>query len=146
MVEKLRLMAVHAHPDDESSKGAATMARYVSEGHEVMVVTCTGGEAGSILNPAMNRPDVLENMAEIRRGEMARAAEILGVQHRGPFRQNHIDRRPLHREHFFEVVHIKLAGQVIRIVEIRHDRDIALIKAQPFPQNSCGARFKHGGI
>ncbi|MEO6086018.1 MAG: mycothiol conjugate amidase Mca [Umezawaea sp.] len=82
MVEKLRLMAVHAHPDDESSKGAATMARYVSEGHEVMVVTCTGGEAGSILNPAMNRPDVLENMAEIRRDEMARAAEILGVQHR----------------------------------------------------------------
>ncbi|MFE9743489.1 mycothiol conjugate amidase Mca [Saccharothrix saharensis] len=82
MVEKLRLMAVHAHPDDESSKGAATMARYVAEGHEVMVVTCTGGEAGSILNPAMDRPDVLENIAEIRRQEMARAAEILGVQHR----------------------------------------------------------------
>ncbi|MDQ2584699.1 mycothiol conjugate amidase Mca [Saccharothrix yanglingensis] len=82
MVEKLRLMAVHAHPDDESSKGAATMARYVAEGHEVMVVTCTGGEAGSILNPAMDRPEVLENMAEIRRAEMARAAEILGVRHR----------------------------------------------------------------
>ncbi|ONI86175.1 mycothiol conjugate amidase Mca [Saccharothrix sp. ALI-22-I] len=82
MVEKLRLMAVHAHPDDESSKGAATMARYVAEGHEVMVVTCTGGEAGSILNPAMDRPEVLDNMAEIRRAEMARAAEILGVQHR----------------------------------------------------------------
>ncbi|WP_433268428.1 mycothiol conjugate amidase Mca [Actinosynnema sp. CS-041913] len=82
MVEKLRLMSVHAHPDDESSKGAATMARYVAEGHEVMVVTCTGGEAGSILNPAMDRPEVLANMAEIRRGEMARAAEILGVRHR----------------------------------------------------------------
>jgi mycothiol S-conjugate amidase len=78
----LRLMTVHAHPDDESSKGAATMARYVAEGHEVMVVTCTGGEAGSILNPAMDRPEVLENMAEIRRTEMARAVEILGVQHR----------------------------------------------------------------
>jgi len=78
----LRLMTVHAHPDDESSKGAATTARYVAEGHEVMVVTCTGGEAGSILNPAMNRPEVLENMTTIRRAEMARAAEILGVQHR----------------------------------------------------------------
>ncbi len=78
----LRLMTVHAHPDDESSKGAATTARYVAEGHEVMVVTCTGGEAGSILNPAMDRPEVLANMAEIRRAEMARAAEILGVQHR----------------------------------------------------------------
>jgi mycothiol S-conjugate amidase len=78
----LRLMTVHAHPDDESSKGAATCARYVAEGHDVLVVTCTGGEAGSILNPAMDRPDVLTNMSEIRRGEMARAAEILGVQHR----------------------------------------------------------------
>ncbi|WP_024874963.1 mycothiol conjugate amidase Mca [Saccharomonospora piscinae] len=78
----LRLMAVHAHPDDESSKGAATMARYVAEGHEVMVVTCTGGEAGSVLNPAMDRPEVHENMTQIRREEMARAAKILGVRHR----------------------------------------------------------------
>ncbi|MFR9801676.1 mycothiol conjugate amidase Mca [Pseudonocardia sp. RS010] len=80
--EPLRLMTVHAHPDDESSKGAATTARYVDEGHEVMVVTCTGGEAGSILNPAMDRPDVLANMSAIRKQEMARAAQILGVRHR----------------------------------------------------------------
>jgi mycothiol S-conjugate amidase len=79
---RLRLMAVHAHPDDESSKGAATMAKYVAEGAEVMVVTCTGGEAGSVLNPAMDRPEVHEHMAELRREEMARAVEILGVQHR----------------------------------------------------------------
>jgi mycothiol S-conjugate amidase len=78
----LRMMTVHAHPDDESSKGAATMVKYLAEGHDVMVVTCTGGEAGSILNPAMDRPDVLENMTAIRRQEMARAVEILGVQHR----------------------------------------------------------------
>jgi mycothiol S-conjugate amidase len=82
MAEKLRLMAVHAHPDDESSKGAATMAKYVADGHEVMVVTCTGGERGDILNPAMERPDVAENMIEYRKSEMARAAEILGVRHR----------------------------------------------------------------
>ncbi|GAA4856785.1 MULTISPECIES: mycothiol conjugate amidase Mca [Saccharopolyspora] len=82
MADKLRLMTVHAHPDDESSKGAATTARYVAEGHDVMVVTCTGGEAGSILNPAMDRPDVLADMPEIRRAEMAEAARILGVQHR----------------------------------------------------------------
>ena len=50
-------MAVHAHPDDESSKGAATMARYVDEGVRVMVVTLTGGERGDILNPAMDIPD-----------------------------------------------------------------------------------------
>ena len=74
-------MAVHAHPDDESSKGAATMARYVDEGVDVLVVTCTGGERGSILNPALkDRPDIEANIAEIRRAEMDRARAILGVQ------------------------------------------------------------------
>src|SRR5918992_735088 len=48
-LSELRLMAVHAHPDDESSKGAATMARYADEGVRVMVVTLTGGERGEIL-------------------------------------------------------------------------------------------------
>jgi mycothiol S-conjugate amidase len=80
VTDRLRLMAVHAHPDDESSKGAATMARYVDEGVDVLVVTCTGGERGSILNPAMERPDVLERISEIRAEEMARAREILGVR------------------------------------------------------------------
>lgn len=75
------MIAVHAHPDDESSKGAATSARYVADGVDVMVVTCTGGEAGSVLNPAMDRPGVQENMAQIRREEMAKAAKILGVRH-----------------------------------------------------------------
>jgi len=79
---KLRLMAVHAHPDDESSKGAATMAKYAHEGVEVLVATMTGGERGSILNPAMDRPEVLANLPEIRREEMARAREILGVEQR----------------------------------------------------------------
>jgi mycothiol S-conjugate amidase len=72
-------MHVHAHPDDESSKGAATTARYVAEGVDVRVVTCTGGERGSVLNPKMDRPEVLANIAEIRREEMARAREILGT-------------------------------------------------------------------
>ncbi|MDH6283491.1 mycothiol conjugate amidase Mca [Prescottella agglutinans] len=75
-----RLMAVHAHPDDESSKGAATMARYASEGNEVLVVTLTGGERGDILNPAMDVPGIRERMDEVRREEMAEAARILGVQ------------------------------------------------------------------
>jgi mycothiol S-conjugate amidase len=80
VTEGLRLMNVHAHPDDESSKGAASTAKYVAEGVDVHVVTCTGGERGSILNPSMDRPDVLANMAEIRRQEMDRAREILGVR------------------------------------------------------------------
>ena len=76
----LRLMAVHAHPDDESSKGGATMARYVREGAEVLVCTLTGGERGDILNKAMDRPEVRANLPRIRLDEMARARDILGVQ------------------------------------------------------------------
>jgi mycothiol S-conjugate amidase len=76
----LRLMAVHAHPDDESSKGAATMARYVREGVEVLVCTLTGGERGDILNPAMEQPEVRANLPAVRRAEMEKAREILGVR------------------------------------------------------------------
>ncbi|MEV0896263.1 mycothiol conjugate amidase Mca [Actinoplanes sp. NPDC049802] len=79
MAEQLRLMTVHAHPDDESSKGAATMAKYVAEGVHVLVATCTGGERGSVLNPKMDRPEVLADIANIRRAEMDKAREILGV-------------------------------------------------------------------
>src|SRR5580698_9862674 len=79
---QLRLMAVHAHPDDESSKGAATMARYVREGAQVLVCTLTGGERGDILNPAMDRPEIKADIAAVRRAEMARAREILGVEQR----------------------------------------------------------------
>jgi len=57
------------------------MARYVREGAQVLVVTCTGGERGSILNPAMDRPEILERIHDVRIAEMAQAAEILGVQH-----------------------------------------------------------------
>ncbi len=80
MTDQLRLLAVHAHPDDESSKGAATMARYVREGADVLVATCTGGERGSILNPAMDRPEIADNIAEVREREMHHAREILGVR------------------------------------------------------------------
>ncbi len=72
-------MAVHAHPDDESSKGAATTARYAADGHEVLIVTLTGGERGDILNPAMDRPGIKENIDQVRRDEMAAAAQALGV-------------------------------------------------------------------
>ena len=76
----LRLMAVHAHPDDEASKGAAMMAAYADAGAEVLVVTCTGGEAGSLLNPSYTDLVRAErDIAAVRREEMADAAEALGV-------------------------------------------------------------------
>lgn len=79
--QPLRLMAVHAHPDDESSKGAATMARYAAEVGPVRVVTCTGGERGDILNPRLEgRAEILRDMPGYRRREMAAAAAALGVE------------------------------------------------------------------
>lgn len=72
-------MHVHAHPDDEASKGAASTAKYVDEGVRVRVVTCTGGERGEVLNPGLDVSP--EDLAQLRREEMARAAEILGVEH-----------------------------------------------------------------
>jgi mycothiol S-conjugate amidase len=78
--EPLRLLAVHAHPDDESSKGSASTAMYVNQGVEVMVVSCTGGERGDILNPAFELGD--RDISQVRRAEMQAAVEILGVQHR----------------------------------------------------------------
>ena len=82
MADRLRLMAVHAHPDDESSKGAATMAKYVAEGADVLVVSCTGGERGDVLNPKLKDDvHILRDLPRVRRQEMKRAQEILGVQH-----------------------------------------------------------------
>jgi len=78
-----RLLAVHAHPDDESSKGAASYAYYRSRGAEVMIVSCTGGEGGSILNDALAGNAMAErDMAGLRRREMREAQHALGVEHR----------------------------------------------------------------
>ena len=77
----LRLMAIHAHPDDESSKGAATTARYVDEGIEVMVVSCTGGERGDVINDQVQELVDLHGIHQVRQLEMAEAARILGVRH-----------------------------------------------------------------
>lgn len=72
------IVALHAHPDDESSKGAGTVARYSDEGVRTVLVTATGGEAGDILNPAMDQPGIAENLAAVRRDELAEAAKIIG--------------------------------------------------------------------
>lgn len=79
----LRLIAVHAHPDDESSKGAATYAHYLDQGAEVLIVSCTGGERGDVLNELAARdPRSRRDLAGLRRAEMAKARDVIGFQHR----------------------------------------------------------------
>ncbi|NNN18781.1 MAG: mycothiol conjugate amidase Mca [Acidimicrobiaceae bacterium] len=78
MEKSLTLLTVHAHPDDESSKGPATVAILTGRGIRSVLVTCTGGEEGDINNPAMDRPEVKENLSQIRRAELDAATKIIG--------------------------------------------------------------------
>lgn len=78
VTDQLNLLCVHAHPDDESSKGAPTVAKYHSQGARCVLVCCTGGEEGDILNPAMDSPEVRGNLAQVRSEELRRAAAIIG--------------------------------------------------------------------
>jgi mycothiol S-conjugate amidase len=78
--ERLCLLSVHAHPDDESSKGAGTVAKYNAQGVHTVLVCCTGGEEGDILNPAMDRPEIKDNLHAVRMKELERAAAIIGYR------------------------------------------------------------------
>jgi len=81
MAEPLCLLQVHAHPDDESSKGAGTVARYLHEGIRSVLVCCTGGEEGDILNPVLDLPDVRARLADVRREELEIAVKVIGYDH-----------------------------------------------------------------
>lgn len=72
------IVALHAHPDDESSKGAATIARYHDLGARTVLITATGGEAGEILNPEAEKPAEGIDLATVRRSELREAARIIG--------------------------------------------------------------------
>src|SRR3954451_24506800 len=81
MTADQRLLLVHAHPDDESIGNGATMAKYVAEGREVTLVTCTAGEMGEILVPELEHlaADQEDRLGEHRRGELDDAMKELGV-------------------------------------------------------------------
>lgn len=72
------LLSIHAHPDDEASKGAPTVAKYKTEGVRAVLVTCTGGEEGDILNPAMDLPEVRADLAAVRKRELEVASALIG--------------------------------------------------------------------
>lgn len=86
--QRLCLLTVHAHPDDEASKGAPTVAMYHAQGVHTVLVCCTGGEEGELQNPALRdeggpfhglTPEQEKaKLVELRPGELARSAEIIG--------------------------------------------------------------------
>jgi mycothiol S-conjugate amidase len=74
----LCLLSVHAHPDDEASKGAATVAKYAAEGIRSVLVCCTGGEEGDILNPAVDTPEIRADLHAVRRRELQASVDAIG--------------------------------------------------------------------
>jgi len=78
MTDQMRMLSIHAHPDDESSKGAATTARYTDGGAHAVLVCATGGEEGDILNDAVNTPDVVADLFNVRMAELKAATDIIG--------------------------------------------------------------------
>lgn len=88
MSEPLVLLSVHAHPDDEASKGAPTVARYHAEGVRTVLVCCTGGEEGDLQNPSLREPgqpfhgltpeQEKAMLAELRPSELAASAAAIG--------------------------------------------------------------------
>jgi mycothiol S-conjugate amidase len=84
----LCIVTVHAHPDDEASKGAPTLARYHAEGVRTVLVCCTGGEEGDLNNPKLREPgqafhgltpdEEKQRLAEVRMAELAESARIIG--------------------------------------------------------------------
>lgn len=79
----LTLMVVHAHPDDEAISTGGILARYAAEGVRTVLVTCTDGSAGD--GPGGVKPGEPGHdpvaVAELRREELERSCEALGVRH-----------------------------------------------------------------
>ncbi|MCZ7629755.1 MAG: PIG-L family deacetylase [Microthrixaceae bacterium] len=74
----LRMLTVHAHPDDESSKGASTVARYAAEGIASTLVCCTRGRGGVGAQPRHGPPRGDRQPSAVRMQELEAAAAIIG--------------------------------------------------------------------
>jgi mycothiol S-conjugate amidase len=119
---RLSLLSVHAHPDDEASKGAATVAKLAAEGVKTVLVCCTGGEAGDILNPAMDSDEVRARLGEIRMEELRDSVdaigfevlELLGYRDSGMPDSEHNE----HEECFAQAPLEEAVGRLVRLIRV----------------------------
>lgn len=76
---RLCLMTVHAHPDDEVISTGGTLLRYADEGLSTVLVCSTNGEEGENHDPDLDPVEAQPRLAEIRKGELQRAAQVLKI-------------------------------------------------------------------
>ncbi len=122
MTGPLRLLTVHAHPDDESSKGAATVAKYADDGAAATLVCCTGGEEGDVVNKAMDRAEVRDQLPEVRRRELEDAARIIGYRsiHWLGYRDSGMEDTPAndHPDCFARAPLDEAIGRLVRLIRL----------------------------
>jgi mycothiol S-conjugate amidase len=125
-----RFMGIWAHPDDEAFGSAGTMARAVSSGHPVAVVSATRGEAGKIADPALATE---ENLGQVRERELLNACAAVGV-HDVSF-LDYVDGH-LHKADPYEAI-----GRVVR--QLRRFRPDVVMT---FPANGGYGHLDHMAI
>jgi mycothiol S-conjugate amidase len=126
---ELCLLQVHAHPDDEASKGAGTAARYADEGVRTVLVCCTGGEAGDILTKELDTPENRANLGELRMRELEASCEALRYSalhllgyHDSGMPDTEVNHRP---DNFWNADLDEATERLVRI--IRHERPQVLM-------------------
>jgi len=126
----LCLLTIHAHPDDEASKGAPTLAMYKAHGVRTVLVCCTGGEEGDLQNPSLREagqpfhgltPEAEKaKLAELRPFELARSAEIIGfddVVMLGYRDSGMVDTEPnLHPDSFHQAPLDEAVGRLVEVI------------------------------
>ena len=111
-----RLLAVFAHPDDESFGPGGTLAKYAAEGVDVHVAIATDGAAGSV---AEGYEALREQLAEVRRDELEAAAGVLGVElHMLGYRDSGYIDDPAneHPEAFINVDQDEAAKRIVHLI------------------------------
>ncbi len=117
---KRTLLAVLAHPDDESFGPGGTLARYAAEGVDVHIAIATDGAAGSV---AAGYEDAREKLAEVRAQELENAVKILGgTLHTLGYRDSGYIGDPAneHPDSFVQADEQEAVGRVVRLIrEVR---------------------------
>ena len=122
MTRGVRLLAVRAHPDDESSATGGILARYGALGVRTGVVICTRGEEGEIRDPSLDPVADRPHLRAIRERELRQACALLGVAELRllGYRDSGMPGTPAnqHPDAFIQADPSEAAGRLVRIIRV----------------------------